>query len=187
MNMTEDVIKDAETRMKKAIEVLRRELVTIRTERASPALIDRLMVEYYGTPTPLNQLATITAPEPALLVVQPWDKSALPLIEKALQKSELGFNPSNDGNIIRIPIPKLTEERRRDMVKLVRHRVEEGRVAIRNVRRDALHDLNEMEKEKMISEDEHKRAAEKIDDLVHKYIREAEQLGDAKEAELMEV
>jgi ribosome recycling factor len=185
--MTEDVLKDAEERMKKAIEVLHRELLTIRTGRASPALIDRMNVEYYGTPMPLNQLATISAPEPRMLVVHPWDKGALAVIEKALQKSEMGFNPSNDGQVIRIPIPPLTEERRREMVKLVKHKVEDGRVALRNVRRDALHDLKEMENEKMISEDEHKRASEKLDNLVHKYTREAERIGDAKEAEVLEV
>jgi ribosome recycling factor len=185
--MTEDVLKDAEERMKKAVEALKRDLLSIRTGRATPALIDRLPVEYYGTPTPLNQLAQITAPEPRLLVVKPYDRSAFGIIEKALQKSEQGFNPASDGQVIRIPIPLLTEERRRDMVKQVKHKVEEGRVSIRNIRRDALHDMKEMETEKMISEDDHKRAAEKIEDLVHKYIREAEHVGDAKEAEVLEV
>jgi ribosome recycling factor len=136
---------------------------------------------------PLNQLATISAPEARLLVVQPWDKGSLPIIEKALQKSEMGFNPSNDGQVIRIPIPQLTEERRRDMVKMVKHKVEDGRVSMRNIRRDALHTLKEMENEKMISEDDHKRAADKLDDLVHKYPREGERIGDAKEAEVLEV
>jgi ribosome recycling factor len=185
--MTEDVLKDAEERMKKAIEALRHSLVSIRTGRATPALIDRLPIEYYGTPTPLNQLATVSAPEARLLVVQPWDKGSLSIIEKTLQKSEMGFNPSNDGRIIRIPIPPLTEERRREMVKMVKHKVEEGRISIRNVRRDAMHDLKELENEKMISEDEHKRAAEKLEDLVHKYIREAEHVGDDKEREVLEV
>src|SRR5436853_5264545 len=185
--MTEDVLKDAEERIKKAIEALHRDLLTIRTGRATPALIGRMTVEYYGAPMPLNQLATISAPEPRLLVVQPWDKSALPVIEKALQKSEMGFNPSNDGQVIRIPIPPLTEERRREMVKVVKHKVEDGRVALRNVRRDALHHLKELEDEKMISEDEHKRAAEKLDELVHKHTREAERFGDRKEAEVLEV
>ena len=185
--MIEDVLKDAEERMKKAIEALKRDLLTIRTGRATPALIDRMPVEYYGTPTPLNQLATVTAPEPRLLMVQPWDKGSLSIIEKALQKSEMGFNPANDGRIIRIPIPPLTEERRREMVKMVKHKVEEGRVAIRNIRRDAMHNLKEMENEKMISEDEHKRGNEKIEDLVHRYIREAEHIGDDKEREVLEV
>jgi ribosome recycling factor len=185
--MTEDVLKDAEERMKKAIEALRHSMLSIRTGRATPALIDRLPIEYYGTPTPLNQLATVSAPEARLLVVQPWDKGSLSIIEKALQKSEMGFNPSNDGRIIRIPIPPLTEERRREMVKMVKHKVEEGRISIRNVRRDAMHDLKELETEKMISEDEHKRAAEKMEDLVHKYIREAEHVGDDKEREVLDV
>jgi ribosome recycling factor len=185
--MTEDVLKDAEERMKKAVEALRRELASIRTGRATPALVDRIMVEYYGTPTPLNQLSQITAPEPRLLVIKPYDKSALGLIDKALQKSEQGFNPSNDGQVIRIPIPQLTEERRRDMVKSVKHKVEEGRVAVRNIRRDSMHDLKELESEKLISEDDHKRAGDRIEDLVHKYVRECENIGDAKEAEVLEV
>jgi ribosome recycling factor len=185
--MTEDVLKDAEDRMKKAVEALRRDLATIRTGRATPALVDRIMVEYYGTPTPLNQLAQITAPEARLLMIKPYDKSALALIEKALQKSEQGFNPSNDGQVIRIPIPQLTEERRRDMVKSVKHKVEEGRVAVRNIRRDSLHDLKELETEKLISEDDHKRASDKIEELIHKYVRECEQIGDTKEAEVLEV
>src|SRR5947209_4866753 len=155
--MIDDVTKDADERMKKAVDVLKRELMSIRTGRASPALIDRMNVEYYGTPMPLNQLASISAPEPRLLIVQPWDKGALSPIEKALQKSEMGFNPSSDGQVIRIPIPPLTEERRREMVKMVKHKVEEARVAVRNVRRDALHNLKELEDEKMISQDDHKR------------------------------
>lgn len=185
--MIDDVLKDAETRMKKAIEALKRDLLAIRTGRATPALIERMAVEYYGTPTPLNQLATISAPEPRLLTVQPWDKGALPIIEKALQKSDMGFNPSNDGRLIRIPIPQLTEDRRRDMVKTVKHKVEEGRISIRNVRRDALHSLKELETEKMISEDDHKRAATRLEDLVHKYVREADHTGDDKEREVLEV
>jgi ribosome recycling factor len=185
--MTEDVLKDAEDRMKKAVEALRRELASIRTGRATPALVDRVMVEYYGTPTPLNQLGLITAPEPRLLMIKPYDRSALATIEKALQKSEQGFNPSNDGQVIRIPIPQLTEERRRDMVKSVKHKVEEARVSVRNIRRDALHDLKELESEKLISEDDHKRATDKVEELVHKYVRECEQIGDSKEAEVLEV
>lgn len=185
--MIDDVQKDAEDRMKKALEALKRDLHTIRTGRATPSLIERMNVEYYGAPTPLNQIAQITVAEARMLVVTPYDKSALSTIEKALQKSELGFNPSSDGRIIRIPIPPLTEERRREMVKLVKHHVEEGRVALRNVRRDAMHSLKELHDEKMISEDEQKRASEKLEDLVHKYVREAEQIGQSKEAEVMEV
>jgi ribosome recycling factor len=185
--MIEDVLKDAEERMKKAIEALRRDLLTIRTGRATPALIDKMAVEYYGTPMPLNQLATVTAPEPRLLVVQPWDKGSLAIIEKALQKSEMGFNPANDGRLIRIPIPPLTEERRREMVKMVKHKVEDARVSMRNIRRDAMHDLKEMQSEKMISEDDHKRADQRMEELVHKYIRQAEVTGDEKENEVLEV
>jgi len=185
--MTDDVLKDAEDRMKKAIEALKRDMLSVRTGRATPALVDRVMVEYYGTPTPLNQLAQINAPEPRMLMIQPYDKGSMPAIEKALQKSEQGFNPSNDGRVIRIPIPALTEDRRRDMVKQVKHKVEEGRVSIRNIRRDVMHDLKEMETEKMISEDERKRAETRIDDLVHKYTREAEGVGQTKEEEVMEV
>ena len=185
--MINDVMSDAEGRLKKAIDALKRDLISIRTGRATPALIDRMTIEYYGAPVPLNQLASVSSPEPRLLVVQPYDKSSIATIEKALQKSEMGFNPSNDGQVIRIPIPPLTEERRREMVKTVKHKVEEGRVSIRNVRREAIHNLDELKKEKMISEDEHKRAAEKLDEVVHKYNREAEQVGEAKEAEVMEV
>jgi ribosome recycling factor len=185
--MIDDVIKGAEERMKKAVEALKRDLLSVRTGRATPSLIDRLMVEYYGTPTPLNQLAQINSPESRLLVVQPYDRGSMPAIEKALQKSEQGFNPANDGKVIRIPIPPLTEDRRRELVKLVKHKVEEGRVSVRNVRREALHDLKEMETEKMISEDEQKRGNDRLEDLVHKYVREAEQIGDAKEAEVMDV
>lgn len=185
--MIDDVQKDTEDRMKKALEALKRELQTIRTGRASTSLVDRVQVDYYGTPTPLNQLATVTTPEARLLVIQPWDKGALALIEKALQKSEMGFNPTNDGRIIRIPIPPLTEDRRRDMVKVVKHKVEDSRVAIRNVRRDALHSLKELLDEKMISEDEQKRANEKIETLVQKYVHEADGIGQTKEAEVLEV
>ncbi len=185
--MTEDVLKDAEDRMKKAIEALKRDMQAVRTGRATPALVERIMVEYYGTPTPLQQLAQISIPEARLIVIQTYDKGSMGPIEKALQKSEQGFNPSNDGRLIRIPIPALTEERRRDMVKQLRHKVEEGRVSLRNIRRDVMHDLKEMESEKMISEDDRKRAETRLDDLVHKYTREAENVGQHKEEEVMEV
>lgn len=185
--MIDDVQKDAEERMKKALEALKRDLHTIRTGRATPSLVEGVRIEYYGAPTPLNQLATVTAPEPRLLMITPYDKSSLGSIEKALQKSEMGFNPANDGRVIRIPIPPLTEDRRRDMVKLVKQHVEEGRVSIRNVRRDAMHSLKELHDEKMISEDEQKRGAEKIEELVQRYIKEADHIGQGKETEVMEV
>jgi len=185
--MIDDVLKETEGKMKKSIEALRRELTTIRTGRASPGLIEHLHVEYYGVSTPLNQLAGITVPEPRLLLVTPWDKNALGSIEKAIQKSELGFNPTNDGKVIRIAVPSLNQERRRDLTKLVKQHVEETRVALRNLRRDALTDLKDLENEKMISEDEHKRASERVQQLTDRYIREAEDVGAAKEAEVMEV
>jgi ribosome recycling factor len=185
--MIDDVLKEAEAKMKKTIEALHRELNSIRTGRASPTLIERLMVEYYGTATPLNQLGGISVPEARLLQVTPWDKNALGAIEKAIQKSELGLNPTNDGKVIRIALPVLTQERRRDLSKLVKHHVEEARVALRNVRRDALTDLKDLEAEKLIAEDDHKRGAERVQQLTDRYIREAEEVGADKEAEVMEV
>ncbi|HMA36390.1 MAG TPA: ribosome recycling factor [Chloroflexia bacterium] len=185
--MTDDLLKDAEIHMQKAIDALRRELLTIRTGRATPALVERVMVEYYGAPTPLNQVAAITAPEARLLQIKPWEKNMIGPIEKAIQKAELGFNPTNDGQLIRIVVPALTEQRRREFVKLIKGHVEDCRVAIRNIRRHAMNDLKELEDEKMIAEDEHKRAGEKVQALVDRYIRDAEHVGEAKEAEVMEV
>ncbi len=185
--MIDDVLKEAEVKMKKSLDALHRELGTIRTGRASPALIERLTVEYYGTATPLNQLAGISAPEPRLLQVTPWDKNSLGAIEKAIQKSELGFNPTNDGKVIRIAVPAPTEQRRKELAKLVKHHVEETRVALRNLRRDALNDLKDLENEKMITEDDHKRGSERVQQLTDRYIREAEEIGAAKESEVMEV
>ncbi len=185
--MIEDVLKDAEERMSKAVEVLQDDLKTIRTGRASPALVERLLVEYYGTPTPLNQLATISAPEARLLTIRPWDPSILPAIEKAILKSELGLTPINDGKIIRLPIPRLTEERRQELVRLVKKRVEEGRVAVRNVRRDALNDLRELEREGLIGEDEFYRAKDDLQELTDKFIEKMGELGHKKEKEIMEI
>jgi len=185
--MIEDVLKDAEERMSKAVEVLQDDLKTIRTGRASPALVERLLVEYYGTPTPLNQLATISAPEVRLLTIRPWDPSILPAIEKAILKSELGLTPINDGKIIRLPIPRLTEERRRELVRLVKKRVEEGRVAVRNIRRDALNDLRELEKEGLIAEDEFYRAKDDLQELTDKFIKKMGEIGRKKEEEIVEI
>jgi ribosome recycling factor len=185
--MIDDVISETEDKMKKANEALKRELGNIRTGRASPGLIERLQVEYYGTMTPLNQMASITAPEARLLVVQPWDKGAMGAIEKAIQKSELGLNPNNDGKVVRIAIPPLTEQRRKELVKVVKGKVEESRVAIRNIRRDHIADLKELLQEKLISEDEEKRAQEKIQQLTDRYIHEAETIGTHKEQEILEV
>ena len=185
--MIDDVLADAEKRMRASIEALKRDLAHIRTGRASTGLVEHVQVEYYGAPTPLNQLGTISVPEARLLVITPWDKSAIGAIEKAIQKSELNLNPSNDGNVIRIPVPPLTEERRRSLVKLVRQRVEEDRVAVRNIRRDCIHDIREMEHEKMVGEDDAKRAQDKLQTLTDRYIKEAEELGSQKEQEILTV
>ena len=185
--MLQDVLNDAEDRMKKSVEALQRELAAIRTGHAHVGLVDHVRVDYYGTPTPLNQMATVAAPEPRLLTIQPWDRSALPAIEKAIQKSDLGLTPSNDGAIIRLAIPPLTEQRRKELIKLVHARVEEGRVAIRNIRRDDIEKLRRMTHDKEISEDDQKKGQEQLQKLTDKYIAEIDQRGKAKEAELMEV
>ncbi len=185
--MINDALKDAETRMQKAVEVLGEDLMTIRTGRASPALVERLKIDYYGTPTPLNQLATVSAPEPRLLVIRPWDPTAAGEIEKAILKSELGLTPNNDGTIIRLPIPRLTEERRRELSKLVGRRVEEGRIAVRNIRRDVQDDLRAFEKEKLITEDDLHIGREKLQELHDTYVKQMEEIGAAKEKEIMEV
>ena len=184
--MIDDVLTDAEERMQKSLDTLRRDLGGIRTGRASTGLIERLDVEYYGTVMPLNQLANISAPEAHLLVVQPWDKSATSAIERALRTSELGLNPSSDGQVIRIAIPPLTEERRKSLVKLVKQTVEEHRVAIRNIRRDALAQIKEMLHEKMIGEDDERRAEHQVDELTKRYVSEAEKIGKHKEGEVLE-
>jgi ribosome recycling factor len=185
--MVDDIISEAENQMKKAIEALKRDMQNIRTGRASPGLIEKLPVEFYGTTTPMNQLGSITAPEARLLMVQPWDKNALGAIEKAIQKSELGLNPTNDGKVVRVPIPPLTEQRRKELVKVVKGKVEEGKVSIRNIRRDHINDLKDMLHEKMIGEDDEKRAQEKIEHLTTRYVHETEEVGAHKEKEIMEV
>jgi ribosome recycling factor len=185
--MIQETLKDAEDRMGKAVEALRRELATIRTGRANPGLVEHLRVDYYGTPTPLKQLASVAVPEARLLTIQPWDKGSLGAIEKAIQKSDLGLNPSNDGTIIRLVIPQLTEDRRRDLVKVVHKKVEEGRVAVRNIRRDAHSLLRELLHDKEISEDQEHNAQEDLQKLTDRYIEECDTLGSAKEKELLEV
>ena len=185
--MIKDLLKDTEERMNKAVDALRDNLMTIRTGRASPALVERLPVEYYGTPTPLNQLATISVPEPRLLAIRPWDPTALADIERAILKSELGLTPSNDGKIIRLNIPRLTEERRQELVKVVGKRVEEGKIAIRNIRRDAIEDLREMESEKMISEDELYRTKDDVQEITDKFVARMDEIGRDKEQEIMEI
>ena len=185
--MVGEILADAEDRMQKTIEALRRELSGIRTGRASPGLIERLEVDYYGTATPLNQLAGIGAPEARLLVVQPWDRGSMGAIEKAIRSSELGLNPTNDGQLIRIAIPALTEERRKSLVRVVRQKVEDDKVAIRNIRRDALNDIKELLKEKMIGEDDERRAEHETQELTNRFIGEADKIGKHKEDEVLEV
>ena len=183
----QEVITDAEDRMKKSVEAVTEDLGSIRTGRASTALFDKIKVDYYGAPTPLNQLATISVPEARLVVIQPWDKSSMGEIEKAIQKSELSLNPNNDGKVIRINIPPLTEERRKDYVKLAKDKAEQGRVSVRNVRRDSLDTLKSLEKDGDISEDELKRYEDEIQKLADKYVGKITALLESKEQEILEI
>jgi ribosome recycling factor len=185
--MINEVLDELRERMQKSVEALQDDLLSIRTGRASPALVEKLPVEYYGTATPLNQMASIAAPEPRLLVIRPWDPSALADIERAILRSDLGLTPMNDGMLIRLSIPRLTEERRRELVKVVSRRVEEARIAVRNLRRDALQDLKEFEKEKMISEDEFFRGKDKVQELTDEFVEEIDGIGKRKEEEVMEI
>jgi ribosome recycling factor len=185
--MADDVFTDAQHRMNGAVEALQRELQTVRTGRASPSLVERLMVDYYDTPTPLAQLASIHATDPRTLTIQPWDKKALGDIEKAIQKSDLGLNPNNDGSVIRLTLPPLTEERRKDLVKVVHKKVDEARIAVRNIRRDSHDKLRDQEKKKEISADDLKRGTDRLQKLTDKYIEDVEGVGHAKEREIMEV
>jgi ribosome recycling factor len=185
--MVTESLKGTEDKMKASVRVFREDLASIRTGHASPALIEHVKVEYAGVPTPLNQTASISAPEAGLLVIQPWDKSSINNIEKAILKSELGLNPSNDGNIIRISIPPLSEERRQELIKVVHKRVEERKIAVRNLRHDTLNELKKLEKDKEISQDEQARAQDQLQKLTDHYISEIEQIGQDKEKGLMEV
>jgi ribosome recycling factor len=185
--MIDDLLLELEERMEKAVAALRNDLMSIRTGRASPALVEKLRVEAYGGVVPLNQVATIAVPEPRLLTIRPWDVSVIGAIEKAILKSDLGLTPNNDGKIIRLSIPPLTDERRRDLAKLVNKRVEEARVAIRNVRRDGLKELGDLEKNKEISEDELFKAKEDLQKLTDDYIKKVDSVGEQKQAEIMEV
>jgi ribosome recycling factor len=182
-----EFLTDAQRRMDKSVESTRNEFTTVRTGRASPALLDRVHVDYYGQPTPLKQLATISAPEPRLLTVQPFDPSSIKAIEKAIMESDLGLTPSNDGRLIRLPIPQLTEERRKELVKLVRHMAEEGRVAVRNVRRDAIHHLKELVDNGEVGADEEHRAEERVQKVTDEHVKQIDELLKHKEAEIMEV
>lgn len=185
--MLKEILTDSEDRMKKSVEMLRKELATVRAGRANPSILDKIVVEYYGAATPLNQLANISAPEPRMLTIQPWDKSAISLIEKAIQKSDIGINPNNDGVLIRLAIPQLTEERRLELVKSTKKKGEDCRVSIRNVRRDAMEKIKAAEKAKTCSEDDAKKANEELQKQTDKHIKEIDKVLDLKEIEIMEV
>jgi len=186
-SVEKELLDDAKRRMDKAVEAVRVEFNTVRGGRASVGLLDRIHVDYYGTSTPLRQIANVAAPEPRLLTVQPYDKTAMKAIEKAIRESDLGLNPSNDGNVIRLPIPVLTEERRRDLVKLVHRLAEDGKVALRNVRRECMKDLKELVHEGEVGEDAEKRAEEQLQKLTDEHVALVDELVKAKEAEIMEV
>ena len=185
--MIKESLKEAETRMKGAIQSLEEDLSGIRTGRATPALIERLPVEYYGMPTPLMQLASISVPDPRSLLIKPFDPTTLRPIERAIQVSDLGLTPNNDGKVIRLNLPPLTQERRRELVKVVHSRLEEARVAVRNIRRDMIKDLREFEHEKLISEDDLKHAEEELQKLTDRFIQQVDAHGERKEKEIMEV
>jgi len=185
--MVSDTLRNIEDRMRASSEGLKGELATIRTGHATPALIEHIRVDYAGVPTPLNQIAGISAPAARLLVIQPWDPSSITSIEKAILKSDLGLTPSNDGRVIRLTIPPLSEERRQELTRIVRKRIEERKIAIRNLRREALEKLRGLEKNKEISQDEDQRAQDHLQKLTDSFITDAERIGKDKEAELMEV
>jgi ribosome recycling factor len=185
--MVNEIINDMKRDMVKSVESMRQSLMKVRTGRASIGILDGIMVDYYGSPTPLNQLATLAVPEPRLITIQPWDKGALVSIEKAILKSELGLTPNNDGKVIRVPIPPLNEERRRDLVKMVKKAAEDFRIEIRNHRRDANAMLKDLEKEKEINKDDLKSSQDKVQDLTDGYIKQIDDVLAAKEKEIMEV
>lgn len=184
---TKDAIAQAKTRMEKAIEDFRKELATVRTGRANASLLEHVRVDYHGTPMPVNQLGTVTVPDATMLMIAPWDPSAVPLIDKAIRTSDLGLNPTNDGKVVRIPIPSLTEERRKELVKHIHKVLENHRTAVRNIRRDIKEAIDKLEKDKKISQDEQKRALEELDKLSHSETKKIEDLSATKEKEVMEI
>ena len=187
-NLTPEVIlSDTADRMSKSIDALRRELSTLRTGRATPALLDNIHVDYYGASTPLNQLASVSAPDAQAIIIQPWDKGSIQDIEKSLSTSELGFNPSNDGNQITVPIPPLTQERRLDMVKLLKKKIEDGKVSVRNVRRDSVERLRKLEKDKSISQDDSRRGQDQIQKSTDNHTKLIDDIAKAKEEEITQV
>ena len=187
MSKIDDFISDATGRMDKSVEATHEHFNSVRTGRASAALLDRIQVDYYGTPTPLKNIATINVPEPRMLTIQPFDPSSMKQIEKAIQESDLGLTPSNDGKVIRLPIPQLTEERRKELVKVVRHLAEEGRIAVRNVRRDVLHHMKELVNKGEVGADEEHRGEERVQKLTDEHIKTIDDSLKHKEAEILEV
>ena len=183
----QDILDETERKMGRSIEAVRRELASLRTGRATPSLVESITVEYYGVPTPLNQLASISAPDAGALLIQPWDQQALREIEKSLLKSELGFNPSSDGNVITVPIPPLNQERRQELVRLLMRKIEDGKNSIRNVRRDGVESLRKMERDKGISQDESRRSQERLQKTTDAHTKIIDQVAAAKEAEIMQV
>jgi ribosome recycling factor len=183
----ESVVSTAGSKMDRTIDALKKDLNSIRTGRATPAMLEDVLIDYYGTPTPLKQLATISAPDSRAIMVQPWDRQALRDIERGLMKAEGGFNPSNDGNTITVPIPPLTQERRLEMVKLLKRKIEDGKVSVRNVRRDAVDTLRKMERDKAISQDEQRRSQDAIQKATDAHTRTIDEVGGTKEAEILQV
>ncbi len=184
---SKEALLQAKTRMEKAVEDFRKDLSSIRTGRANVSLLDSIRVDYHGTPMPINQLAALNVPDPATIVVAPWDPSAVPLIDKAIRTSELGLNPANDGKVVRVPIPPLTEDRRKDLVKHIHKVLENHRTAVRNIRRDLKEAVEKLEKDKKISEDERKRSLDELEKLTHSETKKIEDLSAAKEKEVMEI
>ncbi len=187
LTVLEDIKKDAETRMSKSVQSLKQEMTKIRTGRAHTSLLDHITVEYYGSEVPLNQVANVGVEDSRTLTVTPWEKEMVAVIEKAIMTSDLGLNPASAGTVIRVPLPPLTEERRKDMIRVVRQEAEGGRIAVRNVRRDAIHDVKDLLKEKMIGEDDERRAEDDIQVITDKYVAEIDQILSDKESELMEI
>ena len=183
----EDVLADVERRMGRSMEALERELATLRTGRATPSLVENISVDYYGSPTPLKQIASISAPDARAIMIQPWDRQALRDIERSLMQSEMGFNPSNDGNVITVPIPPLNQERRQELVRLLKRKIEEGKVSVRNVRRDGLESLRKLERDKAISQDQNRRSQDQLQKTTDGFIKSMDQVSTTKEAEIMQV
>src|SRR5215469_638352 len=184
---TKDALAQAKTRMEKAVEDFRKDLAAVRTGRANTALLDNIRVDYHGTPMPINQLGTMSVPDPSMIMISPWDPTAVPLIDKAIRTSDLGLNPTSDGKVLRVPIPALTEERRKDLVKMIHKILENHRTAVRNVRRDIKEHVEKLEKEKKISEDDKKRALDELEKLTHAETKKVEDLSAAKEKEVLEI